>query len=1022
VKLHRLRISAFGPYPGTVEVDFDALGADGLFLLHGDTGAGKTTLLDAVSFALFGAVPGARQDAHRLRCDRADARERTEVELELSVGGHRMRLVRSPEYERLKTRGPGTTKSIAKASLVFIGEPPPGSSPEGYTRLRDIGDKVIELIGMSADQFFQVVLLPQGDFARFLRADTAEREKLLERLFDTRRFAQIEEWFAEARRISGAQVRRTYAEIRERLARVAEAGEVDLDLSDIPADQSAITDPVVALLADLRDRSTDRADLTRLWAEESETEGLARASESSRCATHQERLTRFARVRRQYADHQAAEPHRQSLADRIDAAERAQPVVAAHREVQRFDAELARAHRQLALATTGVASIAQQPEMFSIPPDQSWWVDAELLTTAAGARQAQADAQVRAGSLEPLLAEADRQQSEEVQLHEVTERASALEVRQAELSGEVDQFPVLIADLQERRRTAEVLAVGVPSLQEKTSEMTALVELAQRQPAVERSAHRAVDRAQTATDAAQQATANRLELTSARIAGMAAELASGLHDNDNCPVCGSTDHPAPAAATSAQVTAEAVAEAEEIERRAMRLREAAVAERVAQEMAAEQLSRTLAGRSLEELLRSRAELMAQLDTAVAAAASLADLESAAVRAQRDLVAVTALCDQVGRQLAAARAEEHRLKISITERGDRLDVGRGSYPSVRAHRDHQLGLAQALGVLADALTTVAVRSEARAAAAAAAENILASSGFDTVEAAVLAASGDLAAMAGELRRAQDIGTALAGQLAASEFDDLRVDPDQLEGELAAARAAADAAAAAAVAANRQATEATAVARAAALRSARVNENLHQLALAIHRSRPAVDRDAELSALTEVIQGKGSNRLSMSLRTFVLAARLQEVAVAANQRLAVMSGGRYSFVHSRAPEARGRSGGLGLDVLDTHSGLPRPAKTLSGGESFLASLALALGLADVVATESGARVLDTLFIDEGFGSLDSETLDLVMSTLDELRAGGRVVGLVSHVDELRHRIPSRLRVRKAPTGSTLEMSVL
>ena len=167
----------------------------------------------------------------------------------------------------------------------------------------------------------------------------------------------------------------------------------------------------------------------------------------------------------------------------------------------------------------------------------------------------------------------------------------------------------------------------------------------------------------------------------------------------------------------------------------------------------------------------------------------------------------------------------------------------------------------------------------------------------------------------------------------------------------------------------------------------------------------------------MHGRGQNALGMSLRTYVLAERLRQVAAAAGQRLDRMSAGRYTFVHSTEREARGKAGGLGLDILDGWSGLVRPAKTLSGGESFLASLALALGLADVVAAEAGGRVLDTLFVDEGFGSLDPDTLDLVMGTLDELRAGGRVVGVVSHVDELRQRIPSQVRVRRTPQGSTL-----
>src|SRR5699024_9417996 len=128
----------------------------------------------------------------------------------------------------------------------------------------------------------------------------------------------------------------------------------------------------------------------------------------------------------------------------------------------------------------------------------------------------------------------------------------------------------------------------------------------------------------------------------------------------------------------------------------------------------------------------------------------------------------------------------------------------------------------------------------------------------------------------------------------------------------------------------------------------------------------------------------------------------------------SDGRYSFVHSDAGGARGKRGGLGLDVLDDYSGKARPANTLSGGESFLASLSLALGLADVVAGESGGALLDTLFIDEGFGTLDADALDMVMDTLDELRAGGRMIGLVSHVTEMRQRIPVRLCVRKSRAG--------
>ena len=157
--------------------------------------------------------------------------------------------------------------------------------------------------------------------------------------------------------------------------------------------------------------------------------------------------------------------------------------------------------------------------------------------------------------------------------------------------------------------------------------------------------------------------------------------------------------------------------------------------------------------------------------------------------------------------------------------------------------------------------------------------------------------------------------------------------------------------------------------------------------------------------------------MRLQSFVLAARLEQVAEVASRRLLDMSGGRYTFLHSDAIGRHGARGGLGLDVFDEYTGVRRPTKTLSGGESFMASLALALGLADVVTAESGGVQLDTLFVDEGFGTLDPQALDAVMTVLDELRRGGRTVGVISHVEELRTRIPSRLQIIASREGSRL-----
>ena len=177
---------------------------------------------------------------------------------------------------------------------------------------------------------------------------------------------------------------------------------------------------------------------------------------------------------------------------------------------------------------------------------------------------------------------------------------------------------------------------------------------------------------------------------------------------------------------------------------------------------------------------------------------------------------------------------------------------------------------------------------------------------------------------------------------------------------------------------------------------------------------------LAAVADAARGAGDNNYRMSLNSYVLAARLEQVAVAASERLIGMSDGRYILQHTDARAARGAKSGLGLEVVDQWTGQRRDTATLSGGESFMASLALALGLADVVQQESGGVDIETLFVDEGFGSLDEQALEQVMDALEGLRDGGRVVGLVSHVGEMKQRISTQLQVVKGRNGSTLHIS--
>ncbi|NUP60342.1 MAG: SMC family ATPase, partial [Pseudarthrobacter sp.] len=190
--------------------------------------------------------------------------------------------------------------------------------------------------------------------------------------------------------------------------------------------------------------------------------------------------------------------------------------------------------------------------------------------------------------------------------------------------------------------------------------------------------------------------------------------------------------------------------------------------------------------------------------------------------------------------------------------------------------------------------------------------------------------------------------------------------------------------------------------------------------VDSSREPAERARMLASLADAAAGRGENTYRMSLNSYVLAARLEQVALAASERLVAMSDGRYLLQHTDAKAARGAKSGLGLEVVDQWTGHRRDTSTLSGGESFMASLSLALGLADVVQQESGGVEIETLFVDEGFGSLDEQSLEQVMDALEGLRDGGRVVGLVSHVAEMKQRIGMQLQVLKGRNGSTLRIT--
>ncbi|MFF7940080.1 AAA family ATPase [Nocardia gamkensis] len=1034
MRLHKLEMTAFGPFAGTTVVDFDALGADGLFLLHGQTGAGKTTVLDAIAFALYGRVPGARGESKRLHSDHAPEQTPPQVVLEATLGGRRVRLTRSPEFQRAKRDGTGTRTINPKATLTWL-----DGRGENLSRIPDIGEEVLRLLGMSADQFFQVVLLPQGDFARFLRADNEDREKLLEKLFDTKRFGTAEQWLADKRRAAEADLDARADGVKRLITQVGMAAGVADSVG--PAECVGWSQDLLA---------TARADLAAAVAEVRRCQqDSARVREQAEQARRLRELRRRLSVARaQLDDYGAGTARRAELQAELDLARRAEPVAAAIDEARSAVQTQRRRDGEKQAAAQRLAARLREPESAELGGAELVDPDGAQVRDDADIDAAIQRWSAQIGALDEVLIDAATATRLDGDLATLRTEDATLARRVTELATRRDELPAALTAAEARLREATEAAAALPGITAETERLqtaaTAAVELAARRTALDH-ARIEYDAARTAhLDAKERV----LDLRERRLSGMAAELAGELVDGSPCAVCGSAEHPAPARPTDAAVSKDEEEAAVAAERAAEGTRDRALAritglEREIEALIArggdtDRVELAAALRAATDRYEDTSELAASADGLEAELTRLRDGEARlheelrASEARRSAVAATIvsaeerLVELTERLRTAAGADQ-----TIERRRARLAALVSEATALRDARAEAVAAREQVSVIADRVQNLAraagfvpedddepvtpgsagLDDPLRLAAVTARDDVALLSAYAKVVAAASRSSRQQAEIDAELVAADRARAAAEAVLAEPEIraaaEQEPGDPAEFDVLVADAQAALNAAVATHAEASR--------------RAGQLEDLGGQLWAAVDRIAPAQRAFDELDGLADVVAGRGANNRRMSLHSYVLAARLEEVAQAGSLRLRRMSGGRYEFVHSDKAGPRGRRGGLGLDIRDDYTGAIRPAKTLSGGETFMASLSLALGLADTVAAESGGLVLDTLFIDEGFGGLDADTLDAVMGVLDELRAGGRVVGVVSHVDEMRQRIPSRLHVLRGRAGSHLQATI-
>ncbi|GAA2727164.1 SMC family ATPase [Actinocorallia aurantiaca] len=1073
MRLLQLKVTAFGPFSGTETIDFRALGEAGLFLINGPTGAGKTSVLDAVCFALYGQVPGARNAVKLLRSDHAAPGAAPEVVLEAGIRGRRFRFTRSPAWERPKLRGSGTR---VEQSKVLIQEWADGEWIGHTNRLDEAGDLVQRLLGMTAPQFNQVAMLPQGEFAAFLRAGAEDRRKVLEKLFATEIYAAVEKWLADERARTNREAEALHTAAlatADRVAEIAAASRPDEALLGWATELTAHHHDLLTVTSGMLAASQENLDAARRRLDEGR-ELADRKARHAHAVQRRDALTARAGERTSWAESLGLAdcaarvlPYAQAVTARRDAFSRASARAADLRRrlpslippscvcPPSGEAGGVTARNSTPIAGPGVPD-GRSSEGNAAPRDASEGfpheanrVAGEGSALSGGPRASDgrlfeeggplrdgrghscpplsADSPVEAlGHAERVwraeLARLEALRGQEVRHHEVLRELIDHRERELHWTGEEERLRARLEELPgqvEERRTslqeARIQAAGAEAAAKAVDDAAQAVEDARLRDRVKGRLAAAEEEFRHAVDLAQRTRDRVQELRELRLTRMAAALAADLVPGLPCKVCGSAEHPEPALGSaevpSRDEEARAAREDEAAQRRREELTGQVESLRAERDMLLER-----AGLPVEALAEALEEARAEFTARQAAAVRAEDLAPRLKAVEAELDTVQRTHADAGRRLAETRAsltaldgEEARLRVE-------LDAARGGDASLLARSARLGGEADLLTRAIEADGHVAAaRSESEAAERALVEAWTAEGFASADEAARALLAPDVRARLESRAREYDAEEAAVGDLLSS--------PDLT----AAVAAPAPDPASLEAAARRAELSHTALVSArdrAAQRHTRLTELHSELRARLREWEPAARAHALTARLANLVNGQPPNTLHMRLSAYVLAARLEQVVAAANERLTTMSAGRYLLKHTidkSAGDTKRASGGLGLRVIDGWTGQERDPATLSGGESFITSLSLALGLADVVTTEAGGTEIATLFVDEGFGTLDEDTLDEVMTVLDSLRDGGRAVGVVSHVAELRTRIPAQLRLRKSRTGSTLEVVV-
>jgi len=1026
----KLRLTAFGPYRDGETIDFAELGDSRLFVISGNTGAGKTTIFDAICFALYGAASGEdRAEIRMLRSHFADDETFTTVEFDFAVGKRTYKVVRQMPHRKAGNKN--ETPGKAELYEITSGEPVPCVDRFMIT---DVNAKLESIIGLTKDQFNQIVMLPQGEFRKLLTSDTENKEDILRRIFRTDLYRKLEERFQQQHR----ELKDEAAKARTRLeVLIGQAGETlpvrgDSALAAVlaqtyrsPAQMLDALAQEAALYREAAGAAESRkaAAAERLGAEEARLrEALARNERFAELAKRQAQAAELARQRPEaearelklaLAERAARlEPHEERAARAAaDAAAKRERQAAARQAAEAAASALAQAEQRQR------AEAAREPERLGAERERERLAALAPLVRTLAERRAETERLLAAErSLAAKLAETERA------LAQLREEKRASAERMASADAETAKLPELLEQLAALRDKHRILGELAEAERRLGDYSRAEAELA---------------------SAVKRMRGEHERLESAWLEGQASLLAVHLHDGKPCPVCGSAEHPAKAVPSGELPSRESLQAKKEQLQAAERELSAAMAQAAAAREQLDGHNRHLAEYGIgkdqplhvqqSSTLEEGKRLKQETDRLKSVREELVKLRESAADADRRLDSLQRekdhLSDRLREHTVDRTMKQSRLEAELEAIEEPLRTPERLAARLRECEDRAAALAAAWKQAEEAVKSASTRlAEQRAAAEQRVQT--------SVEADKELAEAS-ARFAAELEKGGFAGREAyaAAKLAESERAALRTEADSY-------RAAATAAAAAAEQLERalegqSPADTSAIEAALAQLRTELEEALLQLQTAdrheaaAQRLRASIaqaaDRCAAIEGRLEQVADlyqmvKGDNSLKMSFERYILIEYLDQILHAANERLRGLSDGQFVLLRSDRLEARGRQSGLGLDVYDAYTGQNRDVKSLSGGEKFNASLALALGMTDVIQSHQGGISIEMMFIDEGFGSLDEESLGKAIATLVDLQRAGRMIGVISHVQELKQAFPAAIEVCKTKEGHSRASIVL